>query len=205
MRAAAQAHSRGDSCAEIHAAALEAAAGGPDLAWLDIGCGTGKVLRAVRDRLAPSRLVGVDMIDWLDDDLREDVLMIRGPAEEALRGLDPADRVLMIEVIEHVEAPWTVLRAVAGLVAPGGRLVLTTPNVANLRHRLELLARGRLTTFRPDNLPHLTPALPHVVGRVLAEEGLHVRWHHAGRDVIPLTGGQLWPPALRIASRSCAR
>ncbi|MGH2762844.1 MAG: class I SAM-dependent methyltransferase, partial [Thermoleophilaceae bacterium] len=188
--------SAGDSCPEIHAAAVEHARPQRSLRWLDIGCGTGAVLREIRDRHAPSRLIGLDVIDWLDDDLRGDVELLTGAAEAALEGVEPVDRVLMVEVLEHLEAPWTVLRAAARKVAPGGRLVVTTPNVATLRHRLELLVRGQLTAFRPDNLPHLTPALPHVIERVLADEGLRVGHAHAGTDVVPLTGGRRWPGSL---------
>ena len=62
--------------------------------------------------------------------------------------------------------------------------------------------RGRLTSFRPDNVPHTTPALPHVSARILAEEGLRVEPpRFAGPDVIPGSGGRLWPEPLR---RRCA-
>ena len=100
----------------------------------------------------------------------------------------------MIEVIEHLDAPWAVLGAAARLVAPGGRIVVTTPSLATLRHRIELLVRGQLTAFRPDNLPHLTPALPHVIGRVLRDAGLEIASGCAGVDVVPLSGGRPWPP-----------
>jgi 2-polyprenyl-3-methyl-5-hydroxy-6-metoxy-1,4-benzoquinol methylase len=191
-----QAASAGDSCPEIHAAAVRHGVPRPGLRWLDIGCGTGTVLRQIRDRHEPARLVGLDVIDWLEDDLRGHVELLTGPAETALDDVEPFDRVLMVEVLEHLEAPWTVLRAAARTVAPGGRLVVTTPNVASLRHRLELLARGQLTAFRPDNLPHFTPALPHVIERVLRDEGLQPARAYTGIDVIPLTGGRRWPTGI---------
>jgi hypothetical protein len=101
-----------------------------------------------------------------------------------------------------------VLRAAARRVASGGRLVVTTPNVATARHRFELLLRGRLTAFRPDNLTHVTPALPHVLARVLEEEGLGCTLEYAARDVIPFTGGRRWPRAIstlapRLTRVSC--
>jgi 2-polyprenyl-3-methyl-5-hydroxy-6-metoxy-1,4-benzoquinol methylase len=178
---------------EQHDTALAAASPRPALSWVEIGCGTGAVLRAIRDRHRPSRLCGTDVNDWLDDDLRDDVEMYTGPAEETLAALEPADRVLMVEVLEHLESPWTVLRAAARLVAHRGRMVVTTPSVGNLRHRVELLLRGNLTSFRPDNVPHLQPALPHVVERVLSEEGLKVERGYAGADIIPFTRGRIWP------------
>jgi hypothetical protein len=117
---------------------------------------------------------------------------------EDASSLPVSNRVLLIEVIEHLEAPWSVLRSAARLVAPGGRIVVSTPNLATLRNRLELTLRGGLTSFRVDHPPHLSPALPHVIARILSEEGLTVESpRFAGADVISLTHGRLWPERLR--------
>lgn len=189
--------SAGTSSGQILAGAIAAAQPEPGLDWLDIGCGTGDLLRVLRDEWAPRRLRGIDPIDWLDDDLRGDVEFATTPAEQ-LAGADPADRVLMIEVIEHLEAPWTALRSAARLVAPGGRIVVSTPNIATLRNRLELGVRGELTSFRADNEPHISPALPHVITRLLGEEGLRVAPpSYAAADVIPLSKGRTWPAPIR--------
>src|SRR4051812_32013155 len=85
-----QRQSEGRSSREIHEAALRAARPEPGLTWIDIGCGTGSFLRTVRDRHAPGQLVGVDLIDWLADDLRDDVRQVLAPAEEAIGRLEPA-------------------------------------------------------------------------------------------------------------------
>jgi SAM-dependent methyltransferase len=192
-----QISSEGTSTREILDGALAAAHPARGLRWLDIGCGRGDLLRAIRDEWEPAGLCGIDPIDWLAPDLKDDVDFSAVAAEQA-DDLPPFDRVLMIEVIEHLEAPWSALRGAARLVAPGGRLVVSTPNLITLRHRLELAARGRLTSFRPDNQPHLSPALPHVTERILAEEGLSVDPpSFAGADVISLTGGRTWPTGVR--------
>jgi SAM-dependent methyltransferase len=192
-----QLESGGSSMEEIVRAALAAARPQPNLRWLDIGCGRGDLLREIRDEWQPSGLSGIDPIDWLADDLRADVHFEELPAEEAGR-LEQADRVLMIEVIEHLEAPWRALRSAAGRVAPGGWLVVSTPNLATLRTRLELGLRGNLTSFRPGYEPHMSPALPHVSKRILGEEGLSVQApQFAGADVISLSGGRVWPEVIR--------
>jgi SAM-dependent methyltransferase len=192
-----QTASAGTSMREIVAGALTAARPARGLRWLDIGCGRGDLLRELRDNWKPASLHGIDPIDWLDQDLRDDVVFAALPAERAGQ-LPAADRVMLIEVIEHLEAPWSALRQAARLVAPGGRLVVSTPNLASLRHRLELGLRGRLTSFRPDNQPHLSPALPHVTERILTEEGLTVDPRSfAGADVVSLTGGRAWPAGAR--------
>jgi 2-polyprenyl-3-methyl-5-hydroxy-6-metoxy-1,4-benzoquinol methylase len=194
-----QGQSLGDSCPDIHRAALVAANPHPNLTWLDIGCGTGSLLRIVLQSYKPARLAGLDVIDWLEDDLRPHVELIVESAEQFSVGRRQlADRVLLVETIEHLEAPWSVLREACRRVAPGGRIVVTTPNIASLRHRLELFTRGNLTAFRPDNLAHVTPVLPHVVRRVLIEEGIQpCALCFVGRDVIPWTGGRLWPRAVQ--------
>jgi SAM-dependent methyltransferase len=190
--------SAGTSMDEIVEAALVAAHPEPGLRWLDIGCGRGDLLRKIRDEWQPADLQGIDPIDWLDDDLREDVSFHTIAAEDAAE-LPAADRVLLIEVIEHLEAPWSALRQAARLVAPGGRIVVSTPNLGTLRNRLELGLRGGLTSFRPDNQPHISPALPHVTSRILADEGLSVQApSFAGSDVVSLTKGRVWPKSLRL-------
>lgn len=189
--------SAGSSITEIVDAAIELAHPEPQLRWLDIGCGRGDLLRKIRDQWQPATLIGIDPIDWLDDDLRQDV-DFHEMAAELMRSLPRADRVLLVEVIEHLEAPWSVLRQAARLVAPGGRIVVSTPNLATLRNRLELALRGGLTSFRPDNEPHISPALPHVTRRILASEGLVLEEpRYAGADVVSLTGGRLWPRRIR--------
>jgi 2-polyprenyl-3-methyl-5-hydroxy-6-metoxy-1,4-benzoquinol methylase len=192
-----QLDSGGASMGEIIEEALLAARPEPHLRWLDIGCGTGELLRAVRDRWQPASLTGVDPIDWLEDDLRPDVSFHAIAAEDA-GALEPADRVLLIEAIEHLEAPWSVLRTAAGLLAPGGRIVVSTPNLATLRNRLELAVRGQLTSFRPGYDPHISPALPHVIARVLREEGLAPESpRYAGADVVSMSKGRAWPAVVR--------
>lgn len=178
---------------EIIEEALQAAHPEPHLRWLDIGCGTGDLLRAVRDRWQPASLTGLDPISWLEDDLRDDVRFHAIAAEDA-GALEPADRVMLVEVIEHLEAPWSVLRTAAGLVAPGGWIVVSTPNLATLRNRLELAVRGQLTSFRPGYDPHISPALPHVIERVLSEEQLLPGVpRFAGTDVVSFAKGRAWP------------
>ncbi len=194
----------GTSPQEVKAAALALARPQAGLRWLDIGAGRGDLLRAVRDRWEPARLVAVDIIDWLDDDLRGSVESVVGDAVFECAALAPADRVLVIEMLGHVDAPWTLLRSAARLVAPGGTLVLSTPNVATLRHRLELLTRGQLTAFRPQEPQHLTPVLPHIAEAILRHEGLHAITHHyAGQDIVPLTGGGCGPRGWPGGPSSC--
>ncbi len=73
------------------------------------------------------------------------------------------DFLVFAEVLEHLKiSPVPVLRELATLLRPGGRFILTTPNVARLQH-IEALAAGEnfLEPF-PDDLPLNVDATDHV-------------------------------------------
>lgn len=85
---------------------------------------------------------------------------------EPLPKLDPVDVVLLLEVIEHLMDPLPVLRKIATVLKPSGFLLLSTPNAAYFKWRLQLLrgvfpdfgeARSGLAETRPYNLLHKTP------------------------------------------------
>jgi 2-polyprenyl-3-methyl-5-hydroxy-6-metoxy-1,4-benzoquinol methylase len=190
---ATQCLSKGLSSPCILDSALEHAIPEPGLRWLDIGCGTGRLLRSIRDKHSPRELVGIDVINWFSDDLVDDVELYIGDALPILNGLPPADRILLVETLEHMDAPWSVLRAAIALLAAGGVIVVTTPNIQTLRHRLELLCRGQLTSFRPSAPQHLSPVLPHTTEAIMRENRLTTERSYAQRDIIPRCGGRPWP------------
>jgi SAM-dependent methyltransferase len=74
-------------------------------------------------------------------------------AVEAL-DLEPADVVIAGEVIEHVPNPGSLLDALHPLVAPGGRLVVTTPNAAGWLNPMASL--GGYEVNHPDHLVMFT-------------------------------------------------
>jgi SAM-dependent methyltransferase len=188
----------GTSVPALLDAVLAAAEPRDELSWLDVGCGTGDLLRLVADRWQPASLHGADIIEWLSADLRDRVEFHHGPAEAVLPAItETFDRVVLCESLEHMEAPWLMLRAAARLVAPGGRLVVSVPNVASIPQRLDLLFKGHLTSYPPQNEAHLTPVLPHVVVRILRSEGFAATFDFAGTMPVPLLGHDRWPAMLR--------
>lgn len=62
----------------------------------------------------------------------------------AALGLAPADVVVAGELLEHLDLPGAFLEAVKSLVAPGGALLITTPNAHSLTNVLGAIAGREL-------------------------------------------------------------
>lgn len=110
---------------------------GNELSVLDVGGGAGRLLSLVRsldDRVRFTQVVDLDSAAG-------EAARAAGHAYECGRVEEFAsDRkfhlALMLNLIEHVEAPRAVLQNVASLLAPGGLIVIKTPNVDALDARI---------------------------------------------------------------------
>jgi methionine biosynthesis protein MetW len=114
---------------------------------LDVGCSTGYLARPLVARACT--VVGIEVDEETAEaarDVCEDVLVGDVEALELPFPERSFDVVLCGDVIEHLRDPRRFLDRVRPLLRPGGRLVLSTPNIANWAMRLGLLAgRWRYT------------------------------------------------------------
>ena len=114
---------------------------------LDVGCSSGYLARPLV--AAGCTVVGLEVdpdAAAVAREVCEDVLV--GDVETMELPLEPGsfDVVLCGDVLEHLRDPEAFLVRVRPFLRPAGRLVLTTPNVANWSMRLGLLAgRWRYT------------------------------------------------------------
>jgi hypothetical protein len=104
-------------------------------------------------------------------------------------------------VIEHLPSPAVEVKALARLLAPGGVLAVTTPNLASAHARL---ARGRWFLLKPEE--HLYYFTPATLRRVLAGPGLRVAYLRASGqyqrlDFLARRVGAYAPPLGRLAER----
>src|SRR4051812_18406231 len=110
---------------------------------LEFGCATGYMSQALRGRLGAT-VVGVELdaeAARLAEEHCDRVLI--GDAEEldleAELGGERFDAILFADVLEHLRDPAALLRRVRPLVAEGGAVTASIPNIAHASVRLSLL------------------------------------------------------------------
>ncbi len=115
---------------------------------LDIGSGNGDLIQLLRSKfdLHSSACDYTDTLMHLSDvKVRVADLSIQGlPFEDA-----SFDLVTCTEVIEHLEHYRETLREMHRVLKPGGTLVLSTPNILNLKSRIRFLVVGFHNLFGP--------------------------------------------------------
>ncbi|MCP9788992.1 methyltransferase domain-containing protein [Cyanobium sp. Maggiore-St4-Cus] len=84
------------------------------------------------------------------------------------------DAVLGIEVIEHLENPWSYVRSLASLAKPGGLVIVSTPHTASWLTRIYYLLTGTFFGFQKHNLSygHINPIAPFELALIMERSGL---------------------------------
>ena len=110
---------------------------GEAVRYLEIGCGTGRLLEVLRRDCPCWDLTGIEPSEVAARHCREQGFrVLTGTVEEAALGDARFDAVCAWNVIEHVDDPRAFLEWIAARLAPGGRLFLHTPNYGGLMRRV---------------------------------------------------------------------
>jgi SAM-dependent methyltransferase len=133
---------------------IAAHAGGTPASVLDIGCGNGSLLLALRSLWPAATLRGVDLS-------RESVARARSAGVDAACGSaatvpEPAQLVVSVNVLEHVQHPRSFLQQAGAAVARDGNLVVICPDGSE--PWLELLMLDHLWSLAPRHLASLAAA-----------------------------------------------
>lgn len=125
---------------------------------------------------AAAHLTGVDLLEapdatGYDETIVGDATDLDGPLGERT-----FDSVVAGELIEHLEDPYAFLRGVRRRLAPGGRLVITTPNPVSFPVLFVEWMRSRSYFYAED---HTFIAPPRWIDRMLENSGFRVLEHRA--------------------------
>jgi len=105
---------------------------------LDIGCFCGGSGRWLKARYPDCRVIGIEMLDKAAAKAAEAYdRVIIGTLEQvdfATEGLaaGSVDAIIAADVLEHLYNPWKALQRLKPLLAPGGAIYISLPNVRNL-------------------------------------------------------------------------
>jgi 2-polyprenyl-3-methyl-5-hydroxy-6-metoxy-1,4-benzoquinol methylase len=145
---------------------------------LDVGCGEG--FMASKIAAQGNRVFGVDVLpkpqcaDVFDQYISASLHHGFGDALEQF-GARRFDKILLMDVIEHLIEPEKLLRDCRALLKPTGELLVSVPNIANVTVRLAL-ALGRFNYAERGILDktHLRFFTRKTARRILGETGFEV-------------------------------
>lgn len=151
---------------------------------LDLGCGHGDYSKRIHDigfeviasDIDISRFRYRGIIDFQVCDISKPL-----PFPDAC-----CDYILLMEVIEHLRNPYSVMEEINRILKPGGRLIISAPNILNFKSRLRFLFEGSYEYFREppldqarnpkETIPnlHLVPYRYHELEFLLSDTGFSV-------------------------------
>jgi len=131
--------------------------------FVDTGCaeanmGSDTWLHGHLDRSATS-LVGIDVNETgvkeaVDRGFEAYAVDCRDADAVGELGIEPAQLVIAGEVIEHLDDPGSFLAGLHNLLAPGGEMIITTPNITGLFNTFAALANKEIN--HPDHVVMFT-------------------------------------------------
>jgi SAM-dependent methyltransferase len=98
-----------------------------DAVVLDVGCGGGKMLRTISEHRHRLTLLGCDVKEPTGIDGDFTFAPLDGATGLLPYGDSSVDVALVVDVLEHVEQPETVLSEIARVLRPNGRLLAFVP------------------------------------------------------------------------------
>jgi len=188
--------------------------------YLEVGCASGNFGAQLKRQFPDAVVWGVEPVSGPAE-------VASGRLDRVVNGLFPAclpeidrifDCIICNDVLEHMADPWTALDALVGLLAPGGVLVTSIPNVRNPQTIFRLVVRGRWD-YEPSGVldkTHLRFFTKSTARELLEGAGLQVRevvgshplgvnrWAWLRLDRWPIVKNLLFRQYIMVASRRTA-
>jgi SAM-dependent methyltransferase len=142
---------------QIHDRVLECVRSEARGSLLDVGAGDGTLAERLR-----AEGFDVRAVDQVTTDFRPaDIKISSGDLNVGIPFADGEFAlVVATEVIEHLENPWLFVRELYRITKPGGVVIISTPNLANVWVRAWYALTGRLYNFLDAayrDIGHITP------------------------------------------------
>ena len=120
---------------------------GLPLRGLEIGCSEGHTLEWLKNAGYCSWVAGVEPYAPLHADIVSIDKFYRLDIEKELPDIPPLsiDLILCLDVLEHLINPWETIRRLDNFLRPGGKLIISVPNIRNYHVLFDLAFRGRFT------------------------------------------------------------
>ena len=120
---------------------------------LDLGCGDGDYSRRLKD--LGFEVVSGD-IDIARFKYKNEIEFKHCDITKEMPFADNTfDYVLLMEVVEHLRNPYTVISEINRIIKKGGSLIISTPNILSLKSRLRFMFEGCYEYFREPPLDHV--------------------------------------------------
>ena len=127
---------------------------------LDIGCGGGATDAELKRRYPTAIVTGIEPVGEAAEQARKNLDCVIHANAETLdfdtAGIADAsvDLIIVADVLEHMYDPWRLLKRVRSLLAPGGQILASIPNIRNL-WMLEKIVDGYFD-YRDEGLLDIT-------------------------------------------------
>ena len=114
---------------------------------LELGCAAGGTIRHIKTLHPELWAAGVELDKAASDAARAHVNVVwHGSVQDTPWDtmIPPAslDAVLCLDILEHLVDPWDAVKKITPLLKPGGRLIISIPNIRNLKFIRKLLIHG---------------------------------------------------------------
>jgi len=130
----------------IHSTVLELLSHTQGKKVLDLGCGQGAFANRLKKRGFDVTAADMNKDNFKASDVPFVLWDLNKEIPDELRD-QKFDAIVCIEVIEHIENQWKLIRDCYSLLVDEGTLILSTPNVLSWRSRLFFLFLGRFNLF----------------------------------------------------------
>src|SRR5690606_24255237 len=113
---------------------------------LEVGCGNGNTLSYLKKSGQAKYVVGVEYQKECSTLHPENIdSFITGSAEDFHTENDQFDLVMFLDVLEHLQDPFQVLKKYISFLSKGGQILVSVPNINNLRVLGKLILKDEFT------------------------------------------------------------